>query len=554
MENKNLNKSDTDQTMSDIDELEAHEQRKKRTLATLLDESLKKDGHYAALKSEMGYANQEDSETLVPSYSVVHTLRYIGNKAHMKMGSEMPFMSTHIDHKTGRVIIDEHNVDLIAQRAPDWTRQPSLTAYLLHDKNHKFSTILSVVSPSWIDNPKHENWGPDERAMKSAIEFIPLDSEGNIGLIRLNDTDAYALDGQHRVMGIRGLIDLNEGRLEIRRQDGSATGKEFTKNQFLEDHNTDITALQNIFEEKISVEYIPAVIKGETAIEARRRLRSIFVSINKYARTVAKGEAITLDENDGFAIVSRKAGINHRLFTGNKNPINWKSTTIADRSLYITTAQALKDMVSIYIEEAHGEISDNLKPKIKGAVPIRPSDKTLEKVENIFYSLLDKIYELDVFRRINSGDNIVQVRNFYSKLNINYEGHLLLRPIGQTILFRAIGKIIKKGKMSLEEIFTKLNKLDTEKGFRQQDHSNVWYIVTFDPIGRGRMIVSNQRLAADLLAYLIEGAESDKREELESKVKKLRSNDAGTNWINFDGKEVYINDETNGSKFPLTIR
>ena len=554
MENKNLNKSDTDQTMSDIDELEVQEQRKKRALAALLDENLKKDGHYAALKSEMGYANQEGSETLVPSYSVVHTLRYIGNKAHMKMGSEMPFMKTHIDHKTGRVIIDANNVDFIAQRAPDWTEQPKLTGYLLHDKNRKFSTILSVVSPAWIDDPKHENWGPDERAIKSSIEFIPLDSEGNIGLIRLNNTDAFALDGQHRVMGIRGILDLNDGRLEIRRQDGSATGKEFTKDQFLEDHNSDITKLQNLFEEKMSVEYLPAVIKGETAIEARRRLRSIFATINSYARKVASGEAITLDENDGFAIIARKSGINHRLFAGDKNTVNWKSTTISDRSANITTIQALKDMVTLYIEEAHGEISDSLKPKIKRSVPIRPSDEMLGKVEVIFNSLLDKVYELDVFRRINSGDNIVHVRNFWSKLNVNYEGHLLLRPIGQTILSRAVGKIIKKGKMSLDKIFTKLNQLDTDNGFRQQDHSNLWYKVTFDPFGRGRMITSNQTLAADLLVYLIEGAERIEREELESNVQKLRSNDAGTHWTNFEGEEVPLNDGTNGSKFPLTIR
>ena len=45
----------------------------------------------------------------------------------MKMGSEMPFMRTHIDEKTGRVIIDETNVDLIAQRAPDWTQQKART-------------------------------------------------------------------------------------------------------------------------------------------------------------------------------------------------------------------------------------------------------------------------------------------------------------------------------------------------------------------------------------------------------------------------------------------
>ena len=153
-----------------------------------------------------------------------------------------------------------------------------------------------------------------------------------------------------------------------------------------------------------------------------------------------------------------------------------------------------------------------------------------------------------------SGDNIVHLRNFKSALNVSYEGHLLLRPIGQTILSRAVGKIIKKGNMSLDEIFTKLNKLDKSKGFRQQDYSNLWYKVTFDPFGKGRMITSNQSLAADLLVYLVEGANREKREELENNIKKLRSNDTGTSWTNFSGQEVPFNDDSDGSKFPISVR
>ena len=178
----------------------------------------KAEGHEIALRSEMGTTlNESGTSVRVPSYLTAHTMRYLGNKANLHMGSEMPFMEKYID-ENGRLTIDETNAAEVAQRAPDWTRQPALTAYLVHEAHRKFGTILAVISPSWVDDPIHENWGEDQRALKSAIDFSPIDSAGLIGLLNIKDINAYALDGQHRIMGIRGISDIQDGRLEIRKK------------------------------------------------------------------------------------------------------------------------------------------------------------------------------------------------------------------------------------------------------------------------------------------------------------------------------------------------
>ena len=87
------------------------------------------------------------------------------------MGSEMPFMRDKIDPKTNRLIVDQDNIDDVMQRAPDWTRQIELTAYLLRS-NHKFTSILAVIQPQWINQSESKNWGDDGRALKDAINFV----------------------------------------------------------------------------------------------------------------------------------------------------------------------------------------------------------------------------------------------------------------------------------------------------------------------------------------------------------------------------------------------
>jgi hypothetical protein len=315
-------------------------------------------------------------------------------------------------------------------------------------------------------------------------------------------------------------------------------------------------------DEQISVEYIPAVIKGETASQAKQRVRSVFVAINSYAKKVDKGENILLDESDGFALVGRHAGLAHPLFEAPKEAsrVNWKTSSLPRRSLWITTLQALKDMAENYIPRVDQSLAETWQPKFKGQVPMRPSEQDLNRGQELFEEFLDHVQRLPVFRSVESGQDIDALRLFEPD-EPDGKGHLLLRPIGQTILARAVGQLVKDG-MQLEPIFEKLRKLDNEGGFNQQLPANVWYGVTFDPVRR-KMIMSNQELASDLLVYLIRGGDQATQDKLllgtpDTKgkgVKTLRANDdSPPKWRNFEGNWVSMDDTSYGSNLPVPVK
>ncbi len=531
----------------DIAAIEELEARKSATLARLLDETLSREGHVVAVKSEMGVALQETGIGVkVPSYVAVHSLRWSGNKSNLKMGSEMPFMAKYIDAE-GRILVDPTNANELAQRAPDWTRQPALTAYLLHDRNRKFGTILAVVSPPWIDDPAHENWGPGGVALKSAVEFSALDSSGRIGLLDLTQAQVYALDGQHRVMGIRGLHDLQDGRLDLKKASGAPVGKSLTRDHFLSQINVPESELNALMDETISVEYMPAVIKGETREKAVQRVRSIFVAVNSYARKTDKGENILLDESDGFAIVARRTALAHPLFKTavNESRVNWKNTALPARSIWLTTLQALREMSSSYLGQVESQMVRPWGELFKGAVPIRPLDTDLAKAQTRLAELFDQMSRLPSLASIKAGEAIDGWREFPQ----NGRGHLLLRPVGQTVLAKAVGRLVGQDGMEISEVFDRLIEIDAAGGFAQADPANVWYNVTYDA-AREKMIVSQVELAATALAYLVRGSDADGQMNLLGRLRQLRTRPEDGKWMNFAGELVAADDDGDGSRLP----
>ena len=541
--------SNVNDDIAAIEELEA---KKSAALARLLDETLAKEGHVVAVKSEMGVALQETGIPVkVPSYVSVHSLWWAGNKSNLKMGSEMPFMSKYIDEQ-GRIRVDPTNANELAQRAPDWTRQPALTAYLLHDRNRKFGTILAVVSPPWIDDPRNENWGPGGVALKSAIDFTPLDSIGRIGLLNLTQAQIYALDGQHRVMGIRGLHDLQDGRLELKKASGASLGasKSMTRDQFLSRINVSETELSGLMEETISVEYIPAVIKGETREKAVQRVRSIFVAVNSYARKTDKGENILLDESDGFAIVARRTALAHPLFrkSDTESRVNWKTTALPARSVWLTTLHALREMAVSYLSYVEPSIVQPWEELFKGTVPVRPLDSDLSHAQDRLARLFTQMARLPSLSAIMSGEPIDSWRDFNGG-----KGHLLLRPVGQIVLAKAVGKLVGEFGMDIEDVFNRLIKLDQTGWFEQADPANLWYNVTYDA-AREKMIVSQVELAANVLVYLVRGADTKERAELLAKLRELRAHPNAPTWVDFRGQTVGLEDADEGAFLPEPIQ
>jgi hypothetical protein len=541
------------QGSSGIDELEdvdAQDAKERRVLARLLDRYSHLKGRFLATQGEMGtHAGRTGLSHKTPSYVVSHDMMWIANN--LLMGSEMPFMKSHIDEATGRLLLDESSAEELKQRKPDWSRQAALTAYLAHDKARKFGSILAVINPEWVDEPSHENWGKDGRAIRSAAQFDSLDSEGRIGLLDLENALVYALDGQHRVMALRGVKDLMENKFYLKNADGKQ-GPRYPQETFVEEFNLEPNTLQSLLKERMHVEYIPAVLAGETREEGSRRVRSIFVAINSYAKKPTKGENLTLDEMNGYALVARRIALTHPLLKstkegkeGRRSRVNFKSSALPDRSEWYTTLDALTNMAEDYLTAVRPDLAKEWQPKFKGQVPVRPDEDEQAEGSTLFADLMSRIQDLPVFQELESAaDTTVELgdaRAFPSDAKENGRGHLLLRPIGQEILAAAVGRLTTNTPdgvkpMTLDQVFQILAVLDRNGRFEAHRPQNLWYGVTYN-LKSGKMDTSkaNRELAVKLLIYLVRGADEKERRDLLRSV--IKSRLAEGKWRPFDGGE-----------------
>lgn len=539
----------TDKLDEMIAEDRQRSERRKLMLQELLQEATDKKGYVLVHASAMGKTLIESGNPkLVPSYAATHSLEWIADN--IKLGSQMPFMDRKINPATGRLEIDEENAEEVKQRAPDWSRQPALAAYLAQS-TRKFGPIIAVINPPWVDEPNHDNWSKG-RALKSATDFAPLDLEGRVGLLKLESVLIYALDGQHRVIGIQGIRDVrdNPRGLVLKTKEGAEKKTSYPREEFLKMFNMSLEELQSMLNETMIVEYIPAVIAGESREEASRRIRSTFISINSYAKKTDKGENILLDEHDGYAIIARKAGVFHSLFNakGKNNRVNWKNTSIpSKRTEWYTTLQTIREMGESYLQGVNVERSARWDTAFKGQMPIRPSEPELDEARGELFEFFDQVYKLPVFQELEQGDHakraedIERWREFPSDDAPNNKGHLLLRPIGQILLARAVARLIQprelNGKgMSLDAVFRKLKQYDGAGGFEAHRPENVWYGVTYDPHG-DKMIMGNQTWAPDLLVYLVSGLDEPERQKLWEEFVTARVVDgAKGTWRNLAGE------------------
>ncbi len=550
-----MNTPDTELDRLVLEQQQADE-REKTILARLLQKALDRQGYWLVHASAMGKVLTETGvPKVVPSYAATHTLEWIA--ANIKLGSQMPFMETKIDRdpksKTyGRLMIDRDNVEKVKQRAPDWTRQPALAAYLAQPQR-KFGPIIAVISPDWVDNPQHENWDKSGRALKSSTEFHALDLEGRLGLLKIGGAKLYALDGQHRVIGIMGLRDVRDNPigLVMRTKEGKEKGRAYSREEFQERFHVTIEDLQSILNESMIVEYLPAVIAGETHEEASRRIRNTFVAINSYARNVDKGETILLDDMDPYAIIAKKAGVFHPLFDadGKNNRVNWKTTSIPNqRTAWYTTLQTIKEAAKAYLSALNGVRAKAWSPEFAGMVPLRPQAEEITQAIDEFSQFLDYVYHLPLFQMLEKADKggtaeaVTKWREFPDEDTPDSRGHLLLRPVGQLILAEAVGTLIKPKNeggrsMALSAVFEKLSLYDKMGGFEAHRPENVWMGVTYDTKKEKMITTTRARgLAHDLLVYLVDGMEGPQLASLwkEFTMARLVDPTAGT-WLSLSG-------------------
>ena len=349
------------------------------------------------------------------------------------------------------------------------------------------------------------------------------------------DVTIYALDGQHRLMGVQGLMELlKTGKLQRYKKDKTPEDSFITVNDLVEQYQVDLAYLQNLPKEKIGIEFIAAVAAGETREEARRRVRSIFVHVNLMAAPLTKGQLAQLDEDDGFSIVARKIAVTHPLLeqrSDRKPRVNWNSATVAAKSTVLTTLQALRDMSERYLQHKF----PHWKPLAKGIVPMRPEDAELGEGILEFQKLFDYLADLPSYKILEDEDTPALRRFSFEK--DEGEGNMLFRPIGQVALAQALGILVFRKGFSLTDIFKKLRKFDLEGGFIGMEYpQSLWYSVLYDP-NKKRVQVAGRDLAAKLLIYILGGIEEQmERAELRKALADARTIEKQS--IGFDGNYV----------------
>jgi DGQHR domain-containing protein len=499
-----------------------------------------------------------EDRILVQTTTMGGTQAYLGSVTlewfaqQVRFASCLPLLQPKHNPATDNVEVDADTIAQIQQRPLDWSRQIPLVQYLAAWKNHKFPPVLVVINQPWVDNPDAAEWDSEGRATKSTIDFTPLDREG-IGLLDIApQTTIYALDGQHRLMGVQGLMELLEmHQLQRYRKDKTPDGSVITLNDLSEHYHVNVDYLESLPQEKIGIEFLCAVEKGETREQARRRVRSIFVHVNLMAVPLTKGQLAQLNEDDGFAIVARKIATTHPLLeqrSTRKPRVNWNSATVATKSTVLTTLQALKEMSERYLEQkflhwkpfslkvssTRGNRARNF-PLGKGLIPIRPKDQELEAGILEFQQLFDYLATLPSYRVLEAEETPLLRRFSFEK--DGGEGNMLFRPVGQIALAQALGILVFKKGFSLKDIFKKLHKFDLEGGFSGMEYPrSLWYGVLYDP-NKKRVQVAGRDLAAKLLIYILGGIQEPmERAQLRKAIADART--VENQAIGFDGQLV----------------
>ena len=489
-------------------EVVQQENRKRRALSVLLGDLRTKAEHHLAIQVHMGE---------IDSYITSVPLRWIAAK--VGFAADLPVFRESIEGSK-RVAVDQDTIEAVRQRQPDWRRQQEMTAYLTTRRHHKFPPLLLAAYQHWVYEDDSDKWAPDGTAMHHSLTLASLDPTGTYWDLDDSETLLYALDGQHRLMAIQGLNELiTTGSLHALDGNRKKTSQpplsrdtliERIQNSIGGERHAVHERLQRLMDERIGIEIVPAVIHGETFVQALHRLRQLLVDVNEHAKNVTTSELAHLDENHGFRIVARRLMSQHDLLRSATDPdgvpfgrVHTKSETLGEKSPSYTTLQALSTIVERYLVERRTppQVS-SWRPLVKGIYE-RPDDDSLETGTSAMTEYFDTL------GRLPSHEAFIQGKPAGNIRKADGDDNILFRPIAQTALAEAVGKLSRAG-IPLGTIADVLAEQESGGQLKLTDPRTPWFGVLCDPVSRRtRRHRRNEELCCRMFQYLLGGGLPD---------------------------------------------
>jgi DNA sulfur modification protein DndB len=276
-----------------------------------------------------------------------------------------------------------------------------------------------IIVAAWGGEPQYTPLSMDDP------EGMVRGLDREFGVLTFDGTQQYfVLDGQHRLRAIKDALKQNPD-----------LGKE------------DICVL---------------IVTHWNTPEGRMRTRRLFSNINRNAKQTGQAENIALDEDDGFAILTRRMLDEHDFLNqeGRVKVITYAGEEgelkLATGSVPKTDARALTTFTVLY------DVLQYLGFDLPGVIrekKIRPSDEVLdesyETLTNRFNDLLT--YCGNIRERLEAAASAREVR---APKGAEGEGHPFMRPVVQKAVARVGSEIMRQGVVPWQQIMERLAELD----------------------------------------------------------------------------------------------
>lgn len=299
------------------------------------------------------------------------------------------------------------------QRKLQSTRSTQIASYIKTQPERFFNSLVVATyggKPNWHPITSINSKASDGELLNLSEEVLE-----SVGFLTFHgDEKLFALDGQHRLAGIKKAV-----------QDGLP-----------EDQVDEVSVI---------------FVAHKTTPQGLEKTRRLFTNLNKTARPVSKGDIIALDEDDVMAICVRKL-IEETDYFSDKRIAFVASNNMPSSNLEsITTIGNLYDILAILFSESES----NLKKKKADLQRSRPSDSDL----NAYFDLAKNYISLlaDNFTEFRSFLNAANPSAVVAKHRGSHGGKVLFRPVGLDILTRVVAKLTKS--MSLEDAVKLASKL-----------------------------------------------------------------------------------------------
>ena len=274
-----------------------------------------------------------------------------------------------------------------------------ISSYLIERDDAFFS---SVVIACLGDIPEWQPISPK----KEIRDELDIEINDDFGFVGFDTSQKYfVLDGQHRLFSIRHILRTHELLAKA--------GPEFR------DQGMNVILVTKG--------------EGEDGEAFEEKYRRLFTSLNRYAKSTNKETNIIMDEDDVFAIVTRKLIRKLPMFSYFGDPlenphINLETKGLRKGTSFFTSLATLYDMNEVILLNANNiNVLEGITSKKYKAN--RPDEAIIEKLYENLKEVWDALVE--TFPIFEDLDARSKSRNPNAPLDSDSNDNLLLRPLGQ---------------------------------------------------------------------------------------------------------------------------